>query len=319
MEHTRQKNTGKVKDIKKTGWMVLFYTIVFSGIVSIGGTLMGMIVTQRYQGILSQEDISNKLASSGMHYIVALCAGLLVISLFRGKEGLTDFTHVNQKIDFKIFFMLFSGFVGIQFLTTYVDTGLETIFNQFGLTLKSQFSAASAGSTTFSMFLYTSFAAPIAEELVFRGAILRSLEKYGKSFAIVASSALFGIYHGNFSQGIFAFFVGLILGYTTIKFSLKWAIALHMFNNFILGDLLSHLTFGLPIHIQSLISYIIILPFFVLGIFFLIKNRKAIYHFFFSTSVSLGATKTFLTSIGIISFTGINLYYAINSVHQLIS
>ena len=43
----------------------------------------------------------------------------------------------------------------------------------------------------------TAILAPVAEELMFRGWILRSLRPYGKRFAVLGSAVLFGIFHGN--------------------------------------------------------------------------------------------------------------------------
>ena len=78
---------------------------------------------------------------------------------------------------------------------------------------------------------YITVIGPVLEELVFRGAILRHLAPYGVNFAIVTQAVLFGLYHLNLYQGIFAFLVGLMLGYVAVNFSIKWAMLLHICNN----------------------------------------------------------------------------------------
>jgi len=93
-----------------------------------------------------------------------------------------------------------------------------------------------------SMLLYIGIAAPVYEEILFRGFVLRVLRPYGKIFAIVSTAFLFGIFHGHILQSPFAFAMGLILGYTAVEFSLKWAIAVHMFNNLALGIGFSYLS-----------------------------------------------------------------------------
>lgn len=50
------------------------------------------------------------------------------------------------------------------------------------------------------------------------------------------SAILFGIYHGNIVQTPFAFILGLLLGYITVSYGLKYAIAVHIFNNMVLAD-----------------------------------------------------------------------------------
>ncbi|MBP5160365.1 MAG: CPBP family intramembrane metalloprotease [Lachnospiraceae bacterium] len=57
-------------------------------------------------------------------------------------------------------------------------------------------------------------AAPIAEECVFRGCILRTLEKQFPFFvANIIQALLFGLYHMNIVQGIYTFLIGMVFGY----------------------------------------------------------------------------------------------------------
>lgn len=59
------------------------------------------------------------------------------------------------------------------------------------------------------------FLAPIAEELIFRGLTQRRMrESVSPWVAILVSSLLFAAMHGNFLQGIFAFCLGLLMGYS---------------------------------------------------------------------------------------------------------
>lgn len=72
----------------------------------------------------------------------------------------------------------------------------------------------------------------VVEEITFRGVMLGSLRRYGDKFAIFMSALLFGILHGNVSQSIFAFILGITFGYMTIKTnSLLPSIIVHMLNN----------------------------------------------------------------------------------------
>lgn len=72
----------------------------------------------------------------------------------------------------------------------------------------------------------------ICEELAMRCFSLQLLRKYGKGFAVFAVSIVFGLLHGNVVQFIFAFLVGLVLGYITVKTdSIVPAIFTHAFNN----------------------------------------------------------------------------------------
>lgn len=74
--------------------------------------------------------------------------------------------------------------------------------------------------------------APITEEFLCRGVLLRIFRRFGDRFAIVASALVFGVIHGNIYQTPMAFVFGLFLGYVTVKCgSILPAIALHAANN----------------------------------------------------------------------------------------
>ena len=88
--------------------------------------------------------------------------------------------------------------------------------------------------------------APLAEEIVFRGAILRTLldmmSKKNHWVAIMISAAIFGVVHGNMAQFVNALLMGLILGWMYYRTkSLVPGILLHWVNNtvaFILVNIL---------------------------------------------------------------------------------
>ncbi len=80
--------------------------------------------------------------------------------------------------------------------------------------------------------LQTAAIPALVEEFAFRGVMLGMLRRYGDGFAIVVSSLLFGVIHGNFVQMPFAFFVGLAFGYTVVRTgSLVPVVIIHFINN----------------------------------------------------------------------------------------
>ena len=78
--------------------------------------------------------------------------------------------------------------------------------------------------------------APIAEEMVFRGAVLRSLFKVMNEkwhwAAIICSAVIFAVVHGNMAQGVHAFVMGCLLGWLYYRTgSIIPGIVLHWVNN----------------------------------------------------------------------------------------
>ena len=84
--------------------------------------------------------------------------------------------------------------------------------------------------------LSIAFVTPVAEEMVFRGAILRRLdEALGHRLrwvSIATTALLFAAAHGNMAQGVSAFIMGLALGWVYIRTrSILPGIIIHWANN----------------------------------------------------------------------------------------
>ena len=109
---------------------------------------------------------------------------------------------------------------------------------------------------------------PIAEELVFRGMVFRTLRK-GFPFAVAAllSGVCFGIYHMNWVQGVYASCLGVVLAFVYERTqSILGAILFQMFFNCSsylleqLGNVLSDGMLGLLYLIAMAVSVVAFIP-----------------------------------------------------------
>ena len=158
-------------------------------------------------------------------------------------------------------------------------------------------------------FLILVIAGPIMEEIFCRKMIIDRVRIFGEKRAVIFSALVFGLFHGNLSQSIYAFALGLVLGYVYLRSEkLRYSIALHMAFNFMgsvisgtvarafetnieaLGDLITDDTsiaqlFEIiskdPFHqCRGIILYgvymILLLTLLILGAIFLILERKNI-------------------------------------------
>lgn len=90
------------------------------------------------------------------------------------------------------------------------------------------------------VFFYTVLCAPIVEEFIFRKLIVDRTVRYGQSVAVVVSGIMFGLFHGNLNQFVYAATIGMFLAYLYAKTgNLKITISLHMLFNFVGGFLSS--------------------------------------------------------------------------------
>lgn len=88
------------------------------------------------------------------------------------------------------------------------------------------------GGNTLVMFLVVGLLGPIAEELVFRKFLIDRISRFGNGFAILVSALFFGLFHMNLQQFFYAFFLGLIFGFTYVKTrNIKYSIIYHAIIN----------------------------------------------------------------------------------------
>lgn len=210
------------KDLKKTLWVGLSCLIAFN------------IAILQALSILNPENPDE----SGVPYFFAVAAELFIIFVATNKKTQRQLFDVYRQPTAAKFFQ-WVCFLGLtQIIFSYNSTLIEMLLNFFHLSAQNQEENATGANETLSMFIYGSFLAPFGEEILFRGFLLQNFKRYGVRFAIIFSAILFGIYHGNIVQTPFAFILGLLLGYITVSYGLKYAIAVHIFNNMILADFL---------------------------------------------------------------------------------
>lgn len=128
-----------------------------------------------------------------------------------------------------IFFLLY---IGLYIFANYLVDVVSTIFPS----IVSDYSVFGEYLTVDNLWLGLLLIAllpAIAEELMFRGVIFNSFnKKYGVAIGIFVSALIFGIYHMNWVQGIFAFVMGIGLAYGYYKTgSIYTSIIIHFINN----------------------------------------------------------------------------------------
>jgi membrane protease YdiL (CAAX protease family) len=149
--------------------------------------------------------------NNGWMYIMSIAIGLLVVLFWKGKGYWRREVFVkNNPMTVGSFFSLLCVFLSAQFFFQMFSLTLEWLLNQIGFSAMAAVEMASTTGSTFSMYIYICFLGPIAEELLFRGIVLRTLRPWGKQAAILISALVFGLFHGNVVQIPFAFAVGVI-------------------------------------------------------------------------------------------------------------
>lgn len=113
---------------------------------------------------------------------------------------------------------------------------LDSLFRTAGVeSSPPDYPQAQAPAMIVMYIIYMTVIPAFFEELMFRGVIMTSLRRYGDTFAVVASAALFGLVHGNALQFVNAFALGLLLGYFAVRSgSVITSMVIHFFNNLLM-------------------------------------------------------------------------------------
>lgn len=123
----------------------------------------------------------------------------------------------DKLIKVKTIFLILGGYAAQLFvdgILTLVEPYFKEQFAEYG---KMVDSITGVGSSWVLLFAVI-FVAPIGEELLFRGLIQGyGLKNFAPVLAIGLQGLIFGLYHGNIIQGIYAFFMGVVLGFVAHK------------------------------------------------------------------------------------------------------
>lgn len=203
----------------------------------------------------TQEVLTKFIEKDGGAYILASCLGVLTFTVSRGKQLFKyDLRRKGRKMTPKVFFYMICFLLFAQLFTAVVNQMMQAIMQLFNIDL-SGMESGSGGSETLTMLIYSSLMAPVTEEIIFRGAGLRALEKHGKIFAILMTSILFGLFHENLYQLYFASLIGLGLGYIAFEYSIIWSIIFHALNNFVIAEGIAFLSKKAPESIVNIVFY----------------------------------------------------------------
>ncbi len=122
----------------------------------------------------------------------------------------------------------------IQHFTSIISSTISNIISQYGFNMYRHPDSSNFTSTSssFVIMLYSLLIAPITEEFLYRGMILKNLSCSSQRCGIFISALIFGLMHGTIPQIILGFAIGIFLAHITIKHnSIIPAIIVHIFNN----------------------------------------------------------------------------------------
>lgn len=207
--------------------MLIFYVtqyLIYYGLIVLGALLR----TGDSLGFAYNMYNSNLNLVSIIIYVMALVpAGLVYYKYFyKQSQPLRENRHIRpSSFGYSVLFawgMSNSISLLFVFLAIVMPKKLEEYTNMVN--------SSSLASYSFLWIFSTLILPPLAEEIIFRGLTMRLFRRAGAPFFVanILQAVLFGVFHQNLVQGIYAFILGLALGFITNHYhSLVTAMAFH--------------------------------------------------------------------------------------------
>lgn len=211
---------------------VLWYLVVFV-LIQLGVTYATLFIEMALHPQTDADlntSIKNLLSNDTTLVLISVIGSVLTIALFVWRKWVAlSRTYLRSNPWFTLLWVVFLGLGSIL--------PLQWIYEQLNISLSMEMEEMfkSIMGNRWG-YLALGILAPLAEEMVFRGAILRTLLNYfnGRMYwvPIIVSALLFGLVHGNMAQLLNAFLIGILLGWMYYRTeSIVPGIVLHWVNN----------------------------------------------------------------------------------------
>ena len=160
--------------------------------------------------------------------------------------------------------------IAMQFVSSYILTLVLSFFPNEATEYSENIGVLL--ELSFSMLFYVCVLAPALEEFIFRGILVSLFKQFVPYFAAnILQAILFGIYHQNFIQGTYAFFLGLFIGYILyVTGSIGYTMLFHCGIN-LMGMFIERIVpMDSSIYVQTAAGVVAFIV--VLGLFYLLKG-----------------------------------------------
>ena len=166
--------------------------------------------------------------------IIGLFVPFLIAGMMIRKRTEKEFICYGKPVSYPLMFSAVSLGFFVCLASNFVTDVFVNFMDSFGFELTSP--EFEMPDDIFSRCVYAVAVAVVpalVEEFAFRGAVMQPLRKYGDGFAIVVSSVVFAVLHGNLIQAPFALISGIGMGYAVCVTNSIWTgVIIHFLNNF---------------------------------------------------------------------------------------
>ena len=231
--------------------LILLFVQIFASVLVTTFVLFMFIVTTGTTDVsIAMEYAMGLLRDSNfVLYILliyeAVSFVIFVLIYFVGLKK--KFNTISGHFTLKTVPIIIVFFVGIELIISCLLVIAETIAPDLMTDYVNLIESSGLADLSILSTILTLVCAPIVEELAMRGVTMTwAMKLFNNKFwlANIFQAFLFGVLHMNLVQGIYAFVLGLLLGYVCNKYKSLWAsIIAHLTFNFA-GTYITSLLFG---------------------------------------------------------------------------
>jgi len=229
-----------MKKAVKNIWKIICYPMLYLGmqvaVSFVYAIALGLFIAIKLgiesaiSGGSAQADNAGQLVYSQINLMIPVVVSafgtLLIIFFILRKEWKTE---------------KFWSFAGVKISPALLCLSLGIAANILTICILSMLSVSQQPSPLDDLFgnslivdlLVVAVLAPVLEEIIFRGIVLKRLSKITRrNTAVFLQALIFGIIHLNLLQGVYAFFLAIFIGYIYIWFDSVWyAVLIHVAYN----------------------------------------------------------------------------------------
>lgn len=201
--------------------------------------------------------------------LTVLAAFLAVFLMMDRKRFFQALKETRQAPGWLLIFLIFAP-MATNILGGLFSEGLNKLLMLVGLEFEktsSEMAREVATSLSLMLALYTCLLAPLFEEFVFRGYLLRSIERPKPWLAVVLSGVMFAIMHTNLGQTTSLIVTAIYFSYLGLRYSMWVPIVVHVANNSLFyllslfpgkpGSVMENASIGLMMF--GIVSFVIVL------------------------------------------------------------
>ena len=240
-------NAGKKGIMKKIGWTVVSFLpmagfmVIQIGCSFVAAVLISVLAVIQQGNQMAADEMAAYVSGQIMDNIIPILIVSQIVAIlafglwYYFVYGRKPRPEGTDKPKLKHILLLLVLGLAAQFAISGVLSVVESFAPSLMEKYEELIEMSGIGETTLLTILSTVILAPVSEELVCRGLVFKLAGKVSPNFwvANIIQALSFGILHGNWVQGIYAFALGIVLGLVYRRFQNIWlCMLLHASLNF---------------------------------------------------------------------------------------